>query len=377
MTTPTTLIRPSARPHKWGSPRSRWEKDSWRRRALIGLGFLLALAGTLAAQEPPPAQPEAENTVVVTGASQQDFPRIAVQFELKRPDGSFIRDARKDEFRVAEDGKEQPILEFQAPVTSESVPTTIVLVVDRSLSMRAEDRMGSLKEAVATFLDRAPEGSRIAVVAFGSDVATICPFTTDRVRVRAAVDGLRPGGATRFYDAVAEALDMLDREKGRRAVIALTDGEDTSSREANLAVDVAEARRLGLPIYTLGLGTEEAIAADDLKTLAMTTRGQYYPAQRAEQLKAVYTMIAERIGAGYSLVYQSDHKLPDGTLRPVQVFHQSSKKAGETAVFIPGMVVPASGWSPLFLALTAGLGGLTLLPSWLRRRDPGPGRPTH
>ena len=151
-------------------------------------------------------------------------------------------------------------------------------------------------------------------------------------------------------------------------MLALTDGEDTSSREANLAADVAAARRLGLPIYTLGLGTEEAIAVDDLKMLAVTTRGQYYPAQRAEQLKAVYTMIAERIGAGYSLVYQSDHKLPDGTLRPVQVFHQSSKKAGETAVFIPGMVVPASGWSPLFLALIAGLGGLTLLPSWLKRQ---------
>ena len=160
-----------------------------------GLFLLVALSGTLAAEEAPPSQPETENTVVVTGASQQDFPRIAVQFELRRPDGTFIRDARKDEFRVAEDGKEQPILEFQAPVTSESVPTTIVLVVDRSLSMQAENRMGSLKEAVATFLDKAPEGSRIAVVAFGSRVVTICPFTTDRDRVRAAVDELRPGGA--------------------------------------------------------------------------------------------------------------------------------------------------------------------------------------
>src|SRR5690606_2187281 len=119
---------------------------------------------------------------------------------------------------------------------------------------------------------------------------------------RAAVDGLHPGGATRFYDAVAEALAMLEREHGRRAVLALTDGQDTSSQEANLPADVAAARRLGLPVYTLGLGTEEAIASDDLKALAELTRGQYYPARRAEQLKAVYTTIAERLGASYSLV---------------------------------------------------------------------------
>jgi Ca-activated chloride channel homolog len=341
--------------------------------AAIALMLFLALSGTLAADDDvPPA--ETENTVVVTGASQQDFPRIAVQFELRRPDGTFLRDAAKDEFRVTEDGKELPILEFQAPLTTETVPTTIVLVVDRSMSMLEEDRIGSLKKAVAAFLEKTPRGSRIAVVAFGSEVDVVCPFTTDRARVRDAVDEIHPAGATRFYDAVAEALAMLDREQGRRAVLALTDGQDTSSREANLATDVAAARRLGLPIYTLGLGTEEAIASGDLKTLAMTTRGQYYPARRAEQLKAVYTTIAERLGASYSLVYQSDRRLPDGTLRPVQVFHRSSRKAGETAVFIPGMVVPASGWSPLFLALTACLGGLTLLPSWMRRRTEGQSR---
>ena len=52
--------------------------------------------------------------------------------------------------------------------------------------------------------------------------------------VRSAVSALRSGGATRFYDAVAEALELLDHETGRRAVLALTDGEDTFSRSADL-----------------------------------------------------------------------------------------------------------------------------------------------
>ena len=161
---------------------------------------------------------------------------------------------------------------------------------------------------------------------------------------------LRPGGSTRFYDAVAEALALLDEQTGRRVVLALTDGEDTASESASLDTAIAAARRLGLPVYTLGLGTEEEIASADLRRLATSTRAQYYPARNADQLKAIYETIAARIGASYTLVYESDRRLPDGTLRPVRIFHRGSSQAGETAVFIPGMVVPAGGWSPLFLA---------------------------
>ena len=127
--------------------------------------------------------------------------------------------------------------------------------------------------------------------------------------------------------------------------------------EATLESAIAAARRLGLPVYTLGLGNEEEIATADLKRLASSTRAQYYAARNSEQLRAIYESIAERIGASYSLVYESDRRLPDGTLRPVQIFHKGSRQAGETAVFIPGMVVPAGGWSPLFLILLAALFG--------------------
>jgi VWFA-related protein len=330
---------------------------------------------------PEPAGPDGassrENTVVVTGASQQGFPRIAVQFEVRRPDGTFLVDAMRQDFRVTEEGKEVTILDFQAPQTTEAIPTTIVLVVDRSLSMAEEDRMGSLKVAVASFLEKLPEGSRVAVVAFGSEVARTCPFTTDRDQVRTAVNRLQPGGATKFYDAVSESLQMLDRETGRRAVLALTDGEDTFSQSADLNSTIASARRLGLPVYTLGLGTEEEIESADLRKLASSTRGQYYPARSAEQLRSIYETIAARIGASYALVYQSDRRVPDGTLRPVQVFYRGSRQAGQTAVFIPGMVVPAGGWSGLFLFLVALLTLLAALPYLFHRRgmrSPASGR---
>jgi VWFA-related protein len=307
--------------------------------------------------------------VIVTGASQQSFPRISVQFEVKRPDASFLLDAARDDFRVTEEGRDVKVVEFQTPHATEAIPTTLVLVVDRSLSMEEEDRIGGLKRAVGSFLRKLPQGSKVAVIAFSSDIDRLSPFSSDFGQIKTAVDAIQPEGATRFYDAVAAALEMLEQESGRRAVLALTDGEDTFSQTATLDSVIASARRLGLPVHTLGLGTEEEIESGDLKRLATSTRGQYYPARHSDQLSAIYEQIAERIRSSYRLVYESDRKLPDGTLRPVRILYRGSQaSAGQTAVFIPGMVVPAGGWSPLFLGLLAGLGALILLPGALARR---------
>lgn len=164
------------------------------------LGLLLTIAaleitgGPVVAQESAPNTEAAGNadggTVVVTGASQQEFPRISVQFEVRRPDGSFLLDAAHDEFRVTEDGREVNILDFQAPITTQA--TTIVLVVDHSGSMEQENRIGALKKAVASFLTKLPEGSRVAIVGFSSEVERLCTFTTDRDEVLGVVKRLDP-----------------------------------------------------------------------------------------------------------------------------------------------------------------------------------------
>ena len=308
--------------------------------------------------------------MVVTGATEHSFPRISVQFEVKRPDGSYLLDAGRNDFRVTEDGRDVEVLGFQAPQTREAIPTTLVLVVDRSKSMEEEDRIGGLKRAVASFLEKLPEGSRVAVIAFGSEIKRLSTFATDRSLVNRAVDSLEPDGSTCFYDAVADALDLLKAETGRRAILALTDGEDTSSQFANLESVIVTARRLGLPVHTLGLGSEDEIESADLKKLATSTRGQYYPARNADQLRAIYEQLAERIRSSYTLLYQSEHPVPDGTLRPIRISYRGNQASvGETAVFIPGMVVPAAGWSPLFLALASALIAAAFFPKALARHN--------
>ena len=306
-------------------------------------------------------------TVVVTQPDESKFPEITVYFEVKRPDGTFVLDAKRDEFKVTEDGQDRPILRFEAPISTEVRPTTVVLVVDHSGSMKQDDRIGALKRAVATFLEGLPAGSRVAVIAFSDEVELICPFTTDPGRVREAVDALEANGGTRYYDAVSAALDLLAEEPGRRAVLALTDGQDTVSKPITLTSVITKARQLNLPVHTLGLGNEKEIAVKALARLATETRGQHYLAKDADQLRKIYEEIAQRLGSSYSLTYQTDRKVPDGTLRPIRIYYQKATQAAETAVFIRGMVVPAAGWSRLFLVLLTFLGTLALMPSLLRK----------
>jgi VWFA-related protein len=335
---------------------------------------VVAVASAATADPEPPAEQgkaaEGDAMVVVTGANDSNFPEIAVDFEVKRPDGSFLLDGTKDDFKVTENGEKVEILRLQAPTAREARPITVVLVVDRSRSMEEDDRIGGLKRAVGTFLKGLPQGSRVAVIAFGSEVERISEFTDDFGKLDEAVNRLTPAGATRYYDAVAEALDLLSRETGRRAVLALTDGEDTFSQTATLESVIASARKLGLPVHTLGLGSEDEIESDALRKLAEATRGQYYPARQADQLRTIYEQLAERLRSSYTLVYQTDRKIPDGTLRPVRVVYRASKQAGETAVFIPGMVVPAAGWSWLFIGLVLALVLLACVPGRLSRRGP-------
>lgn len=324
---------------------------------LIGLGLL---ASFFSADPPPVDAP----SVVVTQPDESKFPEITLYYELRKPGGGFVLDARRDDFRVSEDGQERPILKFEAPEATEARPTTLILVVDRSFSMGEGDRIGSLKRAVAEFLKGLPKGSKVAVLSFCAKIDLICPFTTDLEEVRGVVDAIELGNGTRFYDAVAEALERLARESGRRAVLALTDGQDNLSRRNTPASVIAKARALGLPVHTLGLGDEREIAVDELAELAEQTKGQHYLATDADQLRAIYEEIARRVGNTYSLTYATDRKVPDGTLRPIRIDFRKGDvaQAGETAVFIRGMVVPAAGWSRLFLGLLAALLVLSRLP---------------
>ena len=336
-------------------------------RAWWLLLFFSSPTTLLQAQAPEKVPAKKDAVVSIRQTDKERFPDITIEFEVKSATGEPILDATRGEFRVWEFDAPVVISKFQSPVTHEIRPTTVVLVLDHSGSMQQGDRIGGLKRAVSAFLKNQPAGSRVAVIAFASRVELICPFTDDIEKVEAAVSELEPEGETHFFDAVSDAVKLLSEETGRRAILAMTDGEDNISRHADLKSAIQAAQRAGLPVHTLGLGSEGEVATAKLQQLAIKTRGQAFSATQAEGLSAIFEEIARNLGQTYSLTYRTDHPIQDGTLRPIEVYYSKSATAGKAAVYVKGMVAPAAGWSWLFLGLIGTLGGLWILPGVVRR----------
>jgi Ca-activated chloride channel homolog len=199
----------------------------------------------------------------------------------------------------------------EATIATSSERATVVLATDHSGSMQATDvapdRLTAVREAAVRFLDRVPDRVRVGAVAFDHNAAVLEAPTTDRAPVRAAIEGLRPSGGTATGEALATALDQIRggaAEHPPGAIVLLSDGASTHGREP---LPVAqEAGRLGIPVYTVALGTAEGtvVGSDGvsrpvppdpatLAAIAEASGGQAFTADDVDGLTAVY----ERLGS--------------------------------------------------------------------------------
>jgi Ca-activated chloride channel homolog len=199
------------------------------------------------------------------------------------------------------------------PETTVAVPVeqaSVVLVTDTSRSMTATDvapdRLDAARSAADRFLDEAPDELRVGAVAFSDGARVLQPPTTDHEQVRAALAGLTADGGTATGDGLAAALESLDTGSERRppaAIVLLSDGKQTSGRDA---VTVAqEARRLHVPVYTVALGTPDGVVdgflrvppdPEALRQIAQASGGQAFEASDGDQLTAVYERLGSQLG---------------------------------------------------------------------------------
>jgi Ca-activated chloride channel homolog len=206
------------------------------------------------------------------------------------------------------------IVALARPQVSVAVPAeqaSIVLTMDHSGSMQATDvapsRLVAAREAGEAFLARVPAKVRVGGVVFDHRTRAIQSPTTDRAALRDALrDAMKPSGGTATGDALAASLAMLEAQRGAGAkrppgaIVLLSDGESTSGRDP-LAV-AGEARRAGVPVYTVALGTPDGTLPDgqpvppdtaSLRAIAERSGGEAFTAQDAGGLSAVY----ERLGS--------------------------------------------------------------------------------
>lgn len=166
-------------------------------------------------------------------------------------------------------------LALARPHATVAVPVeraSVVLVTDVSRSMRATDvdptRLDAARSAAEAFLDSVPDELRVGAVAFSSTPHSVVAPTAEHDQVRLHLETLNADGSTATGDGLAQALTLLRGEeddangerKRRRppaAIVMLSDGKKTTGRDP---LPVArEARRAGIPIHTVSLGTEGAV----------------------------------------------------------------------------------------------------------------------
>jgi Ca-activated chloride channel homolog len=207
---------------------------------------------------------------------------------------------------------------------------TVVLLVDVSGSMRAEDvaptRLEAARAAMHSFLDKVPKEIRVAVVAFSDGPEVVVPPTGDRNLARAGIDLLAPGFGTALGDGLARAAELaagvgeegalgkaaVDADgKSLAAVLLLSDGKQTRG-ELTPDEGAARAKEARVPVYAIALGTDTGTIEvfrfgqtqtvsvppdrETLRQVAAETGGEYFDAPDAERLTAVYQRLGSRVG---------------------------------------------------------------------------------
>jgi Ca-activated chloride channel family protein len=255
---------------------------------------------------------------------------VALSVTVLDPQARLLAGLSRDKFSVFEDGVRQDIAYFE---TSE-VPLDLALLIDSSVSM--EPKLAFVQKAAAGFVDALREGDRAAVFAFNSYVRPLQAFTADRSLVRQAIQSTTAAGGTALYNAVYVALRAFDKvaEDGRvrrRAIVLLTDGEDTASV---LTFDdlMAEAKAAGVTIYTIGLHAEEparyaaqqtrgyfSTADFAMKQLARETGAKAFFPTGLPSLAEAYSEIGRELATQYAIGYVSRNPMRNGAFRRVTV----------------------------------------------------------
>lgn len=180
----------------------------------------------------------------------------------------------------------------------------VIICIDTSGSMRSTDveptRWDAAKAAAQAFIKRAPDGTKIGIIAFSADAAIIGPLNSDHDQVLASLDNLpAPNGGTAIGDALQLALSALPKN-GQRAVVLITDGVSNRGNDPMTAAQTLATQRVRL--YTIGIGTnsgalvpgtsqEASIDEDALRAYAQVTGGAYARADNATALRSALAQL--------------------------------------------------------------------------------------
>lgn len=307
--------------------------------------FLVAFPAQSQAQQS--RQPE-EDVIRV------DTTLVTLPVQVTNRQGKVAYGLQQGQFRVFENGVEQEIVYFEAPQVGDdaqtnSRPLTVALMLD--ISDSTEFKLAKIQSAALAFVDLLRSGDRVLVVSFDSQVRVLAEATADRSVLRNAISGIKTGGGTSLYGALDEIINIrLARVAGRKAVVLLTDGVDTTSKHASFESCIRAAETSDVTIFpvqyptytdfsdnpqreTYASGSFAGVAhvtknggfASDaykratlfLRLLADKTAGHFEFADSAKNLAHSFESIARHLRERYVLGYYPKSKIAER--RAIQV----------------------------------------------------------
>jgi Ca-activated chloride channel family protein len=292
---------------------------------------------------------------------------------------------RPENFRLIEDGQPQTIANFGTTET----PFEIALLLDTSGSTR--DDVALIRAAANSFIAALRPGDKVGVVAFNTaqtvdkpiaTVEVLSPLTGNRDALKSAIENLGASQGTPYYDALERIADNIfhdppsEEVKGRRAVVALTDGVDSSSN-SDFATAKLKLQRVGVACYFIQVNTEDFVedrlmkdcnddgqlalsqrqiqryreiffpkakaenfnsfcqmgpfermsisrelynlARREMNDLARVSGGRSVVAATLADARAAFSQVAQDIGTQYSLGYYPTNKARDGKYRSIKL----------------------------------------------------------
>src|SRR5688572_24971792 len=251
---------------------------------------------------------------------------VAVHATVTDAQGRLVPDLPQDAFEIYDNGKLQPTTVFSNDIQ----PITVVMMLDRSGSMRSNFRL--VEAAGAAFVNRLRPDDKARIGSFAFRVQLDPPdFTSDRAEMlRILRTELQEPGPTPLWNAVNAAITSLLNQQGRRVVLVFTDGDDNPMNlklnNASVMDVMARAQRENVMVYAVGLEGRVDPAAGGfgrrggfgggfgggltqrpdpgLAALAADTGGGYFELTRAEDLASTFARVADELHRQYALGFE-------------------------------------------------------------------------
>ena len=240
-----------------------------------------------------------------------------VLYATAREDGGdhgFVVDLKKENMVLKEDGEVQQIIDFYL----EERPVTLAVILDSSGSM--QPALGTVHAAASRFVEALDGEDRALVIDFDEKVYLLQDLTSSKDLLQKAITSTSALGGTALYDALHASYRRIRGIEGRKAIILLTDGDDTASKFSFKRV-LDEAKISDVIIYTIGLGTNvlDLDLRRVLKTLAEETGGRPYFPDKVSELQGVYEEIATELKSQYYITYEPSNSRWDGRWRKIEL----------------------------------------------------------